>query len=155
STSGPTPSFIRLRAASRLTSKVARASSIKCNTRCELLLQRALRTHGLRYRLNARDLPGRPDIVFVPERIAVFCDGDFWHGRRLAARLRKLAKGHNGDYWVQKIRRNVERDRQQTRALKGLGWQVLRIWEGDVLANPTHQAKLVFDVIQEQRRKLL
>jgi DNA mismatch endonuclease (patch repair protein) len=63
----------------------------------------------------------------------VFCDGDFWHGRDLDQRLAKLKRGHNATYWVAKVRRNVERDREQERMLQDAGWTVLRVWETDVL----------------------
>jgi len=96
-----------------------------------------LRSHlwrlGCRYRIDVSNLPGRPDIVFPKARLVVFCDGDFWHGRRWAERRRKLRTGHNADYWVRKIGRNIERDRQNTALLEKAGWTVLRFWEGDIL----------------------
>jgi DNA mismatch endonuclease (patch repair protein) len=130
-------SFIGLRPASGASSKSARMTSAKTNTRCELVLRRELWRRGLRYRLHQAALPGRPDIVFPACRLVVFCDGDFWHGRGLNARLAKLAKGHNAQYWVAKVRQNVERDVRQTRALQNAGWAVLRLWETDILLDPT------------------
>ena len=91
---GSTPRYVGLRPASAKASRIASASSRKRDTECEMALRRALWQRGLRYRLAVRDLPGRPDIVFARERVLVFCDGDFWHGRNLAARVRKLALGH-------------------------------------------------------------
>ena len=87
---------------------------------------------GFRYRVDAARLPGRPDVVFSRARVLVFVDGDFWHGRHLATRIRKLAAGHNAQYWVEKIRANVERDRRQNAQLRALGWVVLRFWESDI-----------------------
>ena len=78
-------------------------------------------------------LPGRPDLVFPTHLVVIFCDGDFWHGRNLEDRLTKLGRGHNSVYWVEKVRRNVDRDRAQTRMLQQAGWTVLRFWETDVL----------------------
>jgi DNA mismatch endonuclease, patch repair protein len=127
-----TPSFKGLRPSSRNASTAARGTSAKTNTRCELILRRELWKRGIRYRTHHPELPGRPDIVFFKQRLAVFCDGDFWHGRNLSDRLAKLAKGHNSKYWVAKIRRNAERDRLQTGALEAMGWKVLRFWETDV-----------------------
>lgn len=138
-----TPSFQGLRPASSKTSAVARATSKKIDTRCETSLRRELWRRGLRYRLHGADLPGRPDIVFPKNRVAVFCDGDFWHGRDIDARLTKLAAGHNSTYWVSKIRRNVERDRRQSEMLKALGWVVLRFWETDILRNTAEIADRV------------
>jgi DNA mismatch endonuclease Vsr len=103
----PVPRFEVLRPASARASAAARGASRKRDTRCEILLRRALWALGLRYRVDVGDLPGRPDIVFRRARVAVFCDGDYWHGRDLEARLKKLARGHNPAYWVAKIRANV------------------------------------------------
>ena len=81
-------------------SRLGRGARIEPKTRhrCEIQLRCALWLSGLRYRVDVATLPWRPDIVFPRERIAVFCDGDFWHGRELEARLKKLATGHNAPY---------------------------------------------------------
>ncbi len=92
---------------------------------------------GLRYRLDAASLPGRPDIVFARARVVVFCDGDFWHGRDLASRLQKLSRGHNAPYWMEKVRTNVARDARNQVALESDGWLVLRAWESDILRDAT------------------
>ncbi len=76
---------------------------------------------GLRYRVDRRDLPARPVIVFGPAKIAVFVDGDFWHGKNLETRIAKLEDGHNAPNWVAKIRGNVERDRRHDTALAQKG----------------------------------
>ena len=88
---------------------------------------------GLRYRVNVATLPGRPDIVFGRARLAVFCDGDFWHGRDFRKRIERLSTGHNAPYWVAKIRGNVERDQRNQALLESDGWTVLRFWETDIL----------------------
>jgi G:T-mismatch repair DNA endonuclease (very short patch repair protein) len=62
----------------------------------------------------------------------VFCDGDFWHGRNLEERIRKLSVGHNAPYWIAKIQANVARDRRHDDELRAIGWIVLRYWETDV-----------------------
>ena len=85
--------------------------------------------------------------------MAVFCDGDFWHGRDLTRRLRKLAKGHNAAYWIAKIRSNVDRDRRVRRLLRDSGWKVLRLWEHDVRANPQRAAKAVLRATRAQRTR--
>ena len=128
------PSFAELRPASPRSSRAARGASAKIDTRCELALRRELWRRGLRYRVHYPGLPGRPDILFPPQRLVIFCDGDFWHGRDLSARLAKLARGHNATYWVAKVRGNVDRDVRQTRTLEELGWAVLRYWETDAVA---------------------
>ncbi len=126
------PSYKGLRPASPAATTSARASSRKSDTKPELLLRRALWAAGHRYRKNVGDLPGSPDMVFLRARLAVFCDGDFWHGRDWPTRRAKLAHGHNAAYWTAKIERNMARDEQVNAALEALGWRVLRFWEGEI-----------------------
>src|SRR5437762_11927058 len=85
------------------------------NTRPELTLRRALHAAGLRYRVHYRTVAGRPDVVFPARKVAVFVDGDFWHGRSYRARgFRSLeeqfARWNNPEWWLAKIRANVARD---------------------------------------------
>jgi DNA mismatch endonuclease, patch repair protein len=134
------PRYEAFRPASSRAAAAARGSSRKRDTRCELLLRRAVWRKGLRYRVAPGGLAGRPDLVFVRARVAVFCDGDFWHGRGLDARLAKLARGHNAPYWTAKIRANVERDRRHDAQLAREGWLVLRFWERDIREDPEHCA---------------
>jgi DNA mismatch endonuclease (patch repair protein) len=138
--------FTTMQAASPRASAAARAASLKSGNQPEMILRRALWRAGLRYRLTTSGLPGSPDLAYMRARVAVFCDGDFWHGRGLEARLRRLSAGHNSSYWVAKIRRNVERDATVNGELGILGWQVLRFWEGDIKQNVepiVHQIRLV------------
>lgn len=131
----PTQSAARytgLQAASPRASAAARGSSRKRDTKPELALRKALWALGVRYRIDAADLPGRPDLKFGAAHVVVFCDGDFWHGRNLEARLAKLNRGHNGPYWVAKIAANVERGRRHDAELRAAGWLVLRFWESDI-----------------------
>jgi DNA mismatch endonuclease (patch repair protein) len=109
------------------------------DSRAELALRRELHRRGLRYRLHAPDVTGKPDLVVRSRRVAVFVDGDFWHGN--AHRLRGLERMEdlfpsNREWWMRKLRRNVERDREVTTALKAQGWRVVRVWESEVLADP-------------------
>lgn len=127
------PSYKGLTASSAIASAAARGESRKRDTRCELLLRRALWKKGFRYRVAVAALPGSPDIVFWRERVVVFCDGDFWHGRNLEQRIAKLATGNNAPYWVGKVSANVARDRRQESALTAAGWHVVRLWETDIL----------------------
>lgn len=104
-------------------------SSIKGeNTGPELRLRKALWRLGFRYRKNYGELPGKPDIVFIGDRLAVFVDGCFWHG--CPEHYREPES--NRDYWIPKIERNRERDRRQTEELEDMGWTVLRFWEHEV-----------------------
>lgn len=144
-------SFKGLQPASLKASAAARGSSKKINTRCETVLRRELWRRGLRYRLHYPGLPGHPDIVFISRQVAVFCDGDFWHGRAFESQIAKLAEGHNGTYWVSKIKRNIERDKYQTKQLADAGWVVLRYWETDVLRRPTEIASEICDVLKDRQ----
>ncbi len=72
-----------------------------------------------------------PDIAFLSSQVAVFCDGDFWHGRDWPKRKEMLARGNNSRYWVAKIQRNIDRDKTVVQTLTKLGWLTLRVWEGD------------------------
>ena len=97
------------------------------NGSLEKLVQSELRAMGLRFRRHNRSLPGSPDIIFRKEHVAVFVDGDFWHGWRLPAWERKLSK-----FWRDKLRANRARDQRNFRRLRSRGWHVLRIWEHQV-----------------------
>ena len=137
-------SFVGLHPASDRASRAARASSKKAATQPEVLLRRALTALGLRYRLTSSTrLTGKPDVVFPGARVVVFVDGDFWHGRDLEERLKKLARGHNAPYWMEKIRSNVARDVRVTAALEADGWTVVRLWESDVRADAAAAANAV------------
>ncbi len=94
----------------------------------ELVLRRALRRAGLKWRPTAAPLPGSPDLAFPRIRLAVFVDGCFWHGCPRHGTVPKT----NTSFWVAKIRRNRQRDRQVDRALQHLGWTVLRVWEHEL-----------------------
>jgi len=142
------PSYKGLRPASARASVAARGSSKKTDTRCEVTLRKALWAAGCRYRKNAKELPGRPDVIFPRARIAVFCDGDFWHGRDWESRRQKLSRGTNSQYWLAKIQRNMERDRQNDRRLQEMGWTVLRFWESQIRANPTVIAGIVISLLR-------
>lgn len=101
-------------------------------------LGRELHRRGLRYRRYA-SLPGTPDLVFTFRRVAVFVDGDFWHGRVLLEAgpdaLAKTFRTVRRDWWVAKVTATTERDRRATAALAATGWLVVRLWERDVLAD--------------------
>lgn len=87
---------------------------------------------GIRYRKHYAKLPGKPDIAFVKNRIAVFIDGDFWHGYKFKAQKQRLPR----KYWVKKIENNIYRDRKVGRELRRMGWRVLRIWEHEIKLKP-------------------
>ena len=104
-------------------------SSVKSkDTRPEIVLRKALWSMGLRYRINYKKLPGKPDVVFTKAKIAVFCDGDYWHGHNWAVRgLKSLDEelSHYSEFWSNKIRRNISRDETVNNELKNMGWHML------------------------------
>ncbi len=107
-------------------SEVMRAVKGK-DTKPEVTLRKALFALGYRYRLNVKDLPGKPDLVFPKHKAVIFVHGCFWHGHncKRGARVPKS----NTDYWREKISRNKARDRKNAAALKKLGWRVITVWE--------------------------
>ena len=106
------------------------------DTKPEMSLRRAVWALGLRYRLQYRIGRTRPDMVFIGARLAVFVDGCFWHGCPLHSTMPK----NNRDFWEQKLRRNRERDADNTQSLVAQGWRVLRLWEHEIEASPANCA---------------
>lgn len=124
------------------------------NTRPERTFAIALRKAGFTYRSNDSDLPGKPDIVIPNKRLAVFIDGDYWHGnqwqRRGLSRLEEqFSNSENKQYWTHKIRRNMDRDCSATAALLSKGWKVLRFWESDVLGDVQRCVGMTLDALQQ------
>jgi len=93
----------------------------------EMRVRSALHRRGLRFRKHIKDLPGRPDIVFRKARIAVFVDGDFWHGYRFSS-----WESNVSDFWKKKISKTRERDAINHRKLRQLGWTVIRLWQHEI-----------------------
>ena len=102
------------------------------NTSIEIILRKALWKNGYRYRKNFTKLPGKPDIVLTKYKIAIFCDSEFFHGKDWDKLKLRLAKGHNAEYWLKKITRNMQRDLENDKKLAELGWTVLRFWGNDI-----------------------
>lgn len=100
------------------------------DTSIELALRRALWREGIRYRKNYKKLPGSPDIAITKHRIAIFCDGDFWHGKDWDAKKGKFKS--NRAYWIEKIERNISRDSETDKTLAWQGWTVIRFWGSDI-----------------------
>jgi DNA mismatch endonuclease (patch repair protein) len=115
--SPPTDDIKRRRTMRRIKSK---------NTSIEVSLRKALWHSGIRYRKNYAKLPGTPDIAILKYQIAIFCDGEFWHGKDWELKKPKLKS--NRDYWINKIERNMGRDRQNEWVLHSMGWKVIRFW---------------------------
>jgi DNA mismatch endonuclease, patch repair protein len=100
------------------------------NSKPEVALRKALWHFGYRYRIHDRRLPGKPDLVFAKQKIALFVDGDFWHGYDWRQKREKIKS--NAAFWIPKIERNMQRDREVNAQLEALGWRVVRIWEHEL-----------------------
>ncbi len=121
----------------------------------EVSLRKALWKRGLRYRLYDRKLPGKPDIVFRSAKVAVFVDGDFWHGNQWRIRgLGSLEDQFEGspraEYWIPKIRRTMVRDADRTRELEYDGWRVIRFWESVLKDDLERCAEQVAQVVRKR-----
>lgn len=100
------------------------------NTKPELKVRRYLFSRGFRYRLNVKELPGKPDLILPKYKTAIFVQGCFWHGHK-DCRYFVVPKSNEG-YWLPKIERNITRDKEAAEKLTGLGWRVLEVWECDL-----------------------
>ena len=114
------------------------------NTKAELVAFAYLRKKKVYFQRHYKRAPGSPDIALPRKKIAIFIDGDFWHGKTLNQLLVRRG-GDENDYWIKKIRKNVERDKQQESALRASGWRILRVWEADILRKRT--ASLTLEAI--------
>lgn len=97
------------------------------DTKPEMIVRRLIYSLGFRYRLHRKDLPGKPDLVFFRRKKVIFVHGCFWHEHSCRAGLKK-PKSNQG-YWLPKLERNVQRDRENQEQLVKMGWKVLIIWE--------------------------
>ena len=120
------------------------------DTVAELAIRRRLWVNGFRYRVHPK-MVGRPDIVFLSHKIAIFIDGDLWHGNSWRVRGLPSLEAQfptRTEWWVSKIQRNMERDRLVTEQLIKAGWTVLRYWESTVLSNPNVVAKEIAERVR-------
>ena len=118
------------------------------DTKIEVKLRLALWHQGIRYRKNFKIYSCKPDIVLTKYKIAIFCDGDFWHGKEDP----NIVK-HNKKFWVEKIKRNMERDLENTIELRDNGWVVLRFWESDIEKNLTEYVDVIIKEIKNKKTK--
>ena len=118
------------------------------DTKIEVKLRLALWHQGIRYRQNFKIYSCKPDIVLTKYKIAIFCDGDFWHGKEDP----NIVK-HNKKFWVEKIKRNMERDLENTIELRDNGWVVLRFWESDIEKNLTECVDVIIKEIKNKKTK--
>ena len=100
-------------------------------SKVESVLAKALWHKGYRYRLNYKKLPGTPDIALTKYRIAIFVDGEFWHGKDFEKNKQRLK--NNKDYWIEKIEENIQRDINNDKLLRQMEWIPIHFWSKDVI----------------------
>lgn len=103
------------------------------DTSIEMLLRKALWAKGLRYRLHSKTVFGKPDIIFIGKKVAIFCDSEFWHGKNYIEG--KYTIKTNSSYWNTKLERNISRDKEVNQILAAQGWTILRFWAKDINKN--------------------
>jgi len=117
------------------------------DTSIETLLRKALWHEGIRYRKNFKKLPGKPDIVIIKYKIAIFCDGELWHGKSWD--IKKDTIESNKEYWMHKIENNINRDNKIEKELERLGWIVVRFWGQKIKKNLIECVEEIKEIIYE------
>ena len=121
------------------------------DTKIEVLLRKALFERGIRYRKNYVELPGKPDIVLTKYKIAIFCDGEFFHGKDWEVLKPRLQNSNNSEFWINKINRNRERDDAVNKELLFMGWTVIRFWGNDIKKHTDECVKIIEEAIFDIR----
>ncbi|MCU6729058.1 Very short patch repair protein [uncultured Ruminococcus sp.] len=116
------------------------------NGKAETILAKKIWHKGYRYRRNYKKLPGSPDVSILRYRVAVFVDGEFWHGENWEERKAKLK--HNREYWIEKIEENMARDKRVDAQLQELGWIPIHFWEKQVLKNTDECVNTILELIK-------
>ncbi len=119
------------------------------NTLPEVLLRKKLWGKGFRFSRKVSELPGSPDIVLKRHKVAIFIDGEFWHGFEWEKKKKKIKA--NKSYWIPKIEKNMARDKKNTRLLRKLGWVVVRFWGSKVEKKTEICVQKLLKVFQKQR----
>ena len=115
----------------------------------DICLRKELWQRGIRYRKNVRRVYGNPDIAFIGLKVAVFCDSEFWHGYNWDERKKDFKS--NQDFWIPKIERNIERDKEVNEKLKSEGWLVLRFWGKEIKKETKKCADRIENALKERK----
>lgn len=118
-------------------------------SKIEIMLQKELWHRGLRYRKNAKSVYGKPDIVFIGKKVAVFCDSEFFHGYDWENKNKEIKT--NRDFWIPKIEKNIARDQEVTERLMSEGWTVLRFWGNDIKKNLLDCADMIEEAVRSRK----
>lgn len=117
------------------------------DTKIEVIMRKALWNKGYHYRKNYKKLPGSPDVALTKYKIAIFCDGEFFHGKDWELLKPRLEKGDNGEFWISKILRNKKRDDEINKKLLFMGWTVIRFWGDDIKRHTDECIKVIEETI--------
>ena len=118
------------------------------DSKIELTLRKILWDNGYRYRKNYSKVYGKPDIVFIGKKVAIFCDSEFWHGYSWNENKDKIHS--NKELWTGKIERNIKRDEEVNKKLENDGWTVLRFWGKEILKNPEACFQEIVSVLEKK-----
>lgn len=118
------------------------------DTKPELVLRKALYNKGIRYRKNFNKLPGSPDVVIMKYHIAIFVDGEFWHGYNWEDRKKDIHT--NREYWISKIEKTMKRDLSNDEKLRQLGWIPIHFWENQIYCCLNDCINIICDFITYQ-----
>ena len=118
------------------------------DSKIEVMLRKELWNRGLRYQKNSTKVYGKPDIVFIGKKVAVFCDSEFWHGYDWENKKNGIKSKR--EFWIPKIERNIQRDIEVTNKLQAEGWVVLRFWGNDIKKNLTECADKIERIIKQR-----
>lgn len=121
------------------------------DTSIEVMLRKALWHKGYRYRKNYKKLPGSPDIALTKQKVAIFCDSEFFHGKDWDLKKPKLRKGNNPDFWISKIERNIKRDLENDQELRFLGWTVIRFWGDEIKKDTEKCIRVIEEAVLKKR----
>ena len=142
---------------SAIVTKIMRRVKSK-NTQIEKEFRVILWNKGFKYRKNCSKIQGKPDLSNTKYKIAVFIDGDFWHGNQYKIRgfnslEEQLENVSNKNYWINKIKRNIERDKKITQNLQNDGWLVIRLWENQIKLNINKCVSETLSIIEKRKRE--
>lgn len=119
------------------------------NTKPELAFRKALHAKGVRYRTFSKKIPGKPDLSSAKKKFAIFIDGEFWHGYGWDMQRDKIKS--NREYWIPKIERNMQRDREVNARLEELGMKIFRFWSKEVKKDLDGCVQQVLDYINSKK----
>jgi len=118
-------------------------------SKIEIVLGKAMWAKGIRFRKNVKDILGKPDFALKKYKVAVFCDSEFWHGKDW--HIKKYEIKSNKNFWINKIERNIDRDKEVNSGLIQDGWIVMRFWEKEILKETDKCVSKIKKVISERK----